>query len=112
MRRACVGASWRRGSGTAPRPPATPAGPGAATRGAEKWGPNPASPLTPHAVILGAQVSTSGPHREPGVAGLRSSRMSSLQTAGCLRHKGFRPGRSGEGEDTKGRGWTVGDEAG
>lgn len=57
---------------------------GAAARGAEKWGPNPASPLTPHAVILGAQVSASGPHREPGVAGLRSSRMSSLQTAGCL----------------------------
>lgn len=76
--------------------------PSAAARGAQKRGANPASPPAPHAVSLREHVSASG-----------ASWKSSLQTAGCLRQKAFRLGRSvsGEREDAKRCGWTVGDEA-
>lgn len=94
-RRARAGATWRRIPGTAPSPPRPGRGRRAPALGIEKPRPNPVSPPTPHAVILGAQVLVFGCRCEPGVAGLGLSRMNSLQTAGCRRQKGLPPGDVG-----------------
>lgn len=110
-RRARAGATWRRVPGTAPSPPRPARGRRALALGIEKLRPNPVSPPTPHAVILGAQVLVFGGHCEPGVAGLGLSRMNLLQTVGCRRQKGLPPGDvGGDGAGPQGTkpGWPWG----
>lgn len=102
-RRARAGAAWRTVPGTAPSPPRPARGRRAPTLGIEKPRPNPVSPQTPHAGILGAHVSVFGGHCEPGVAGLGLSRMNSEQTAGCRRQKGLPTGDvGGDGAGSQG----------